>query len=213
MMLAEIVVLLFREQSAETLFHCIAESHRQDREAREARLLRLHEAEEAAKRLALQKRRSRHTRFGGTFAVAKLADATGGYSLKTDSFLHTPTASTDTNEAGKSHRARRRIVDTEAAGQSHRSPLAIRLVLHQHACSFIETAFNSLLPALEREIEHFGDLAGASDEVLHYDRMNFLRLLRLFLEFNRLQLQATPSAEDSADAFIAVRPGRCRKPS
>jgi hypothetical protein len=212
MMLAEIIVLLYREQSASSLFKCVAESQEQDREAREVRLRRLRKQEDEERAALLRTRRSRHPRFGGTFRVTMLKGSSKDtvpnqqveetYALRSDAFLHTPT-NLATNEAGKVHRTRRRINDTEAGGEGHRSPLEIRVALYEHACAFINTAFNAILPSIERELERYASLAGASDEVLHYDRMNYLRLVRLFLEFHRLQLEA--ARQTATDAQVGLR--------
>lgn len=180
-------MLLYREQSAETVFAVVAESKAQALEQREARLRAIHAKEKEEQSRRLLRAQARHSRFGGFFEVPTLATGTTEHRVRSGVAAHTPNAAI--LNADKNLRVRRKLADAETTGDLHRSPLELRIALYQHACSFLRDAFNVFIPAFEADISRYEASAGSVSEVVDYDRSNFLRLLRFFLEFHRLQLE------------------------
>ena len=230
-MLLEIVAQLFREQSAETLFSVVAETQRQEQMQREQRLRELKEAELsktfaetqcvrsrpllphvscalwagltpdfAARGCPYRKLRgARHSRFGTTFEVAALGDQSHRKSLGSALNLRTPGA---INESGKAHKAKRVLADVDAATSNRHSPLDVRGILYRTACSFVTEAYNWIMPAVASELERYRDSVGAQAEVLHYDRSNYLRIMRLCMELHRLQLEQESRSNKGQPATV-----------
>eukprot|EP00049_Salpingoeca_infusionum_P007691 m.124905 g.124905 ORF g.124905 m.124905 type:complete len:1399 (-) comp13788_c1_seq1:374-4570(-) len=190
LILTELVALLFREQTASSLIHCLTEERAKVKGDRDARLKALRIRDQQQHAAMHSKRHSRHSRFGGTFQVKSLAGSGVAIKVKTAATLTAP------EDIEDDRKRRRKVVEAHdgTTTASSFSPLAVRTVLYKHAVTFINDCYNVLIPLVERDLTKSAHASGVEAEVLHYDRANYLRMLRLFMEFHRLQLQEPQDA-------------------
>lgn len=192
MMLIEILMLLYREQTAASLFKCVEEQSKLSSNASvqlsAERLLSTRAGlQEEIRPTALHKnprKRSissntkvvrpygpRHSRFGGSFEVCSPAGAATHRRILTPAILRRQEGISD---EGKTRRVIKVLFDADAVSR-HESPPAVRICLYKHAVTIVRSCFNTIIPVIEDELGHMNL---KQLDLVHTDRMYYLQMLR-----------------------------------
>ncbi|XP_017084436.2 LOW QUALITY PROTEIN: protein timeless homolog [Drosophila eugracilis] len=170
----EIVCLLFREQSAESLADAslqrgLSEKQRDQQELMAAR------RRERARRQA-RPPPGRHSRFGGTYVIRNMKSVSDRDVICHQALERVTSIDFD-REKEQQKRSHRHI--QEEAQVTRRSAFTVRLCLREYCIEVLRSAYNTLVRQVRRVLERN---AGSSS----HDDSYLLWAIRFFMEFNRL---------------------------
>ncbi|XP_030370378.1 protein timeless homolog [Scaptodrosophila lebanonensis] len=170
----EILCLLYREQSAESLADASLQRSLSEKQRDQQELLAARRRERA-RRLA-RPPTGRHSRFGGTYVIRNMKSVSDR-----DVICHQPlervTAIDFDREKQRQKRPFREI--QEEAQVARRSAFTVRLCLREYCIEVLRSAYNTLVRQVRRVLERS---AGSSS----HDDSYLLWAIRFFMEFNRL---------------------------
>ncbi|EDW83278.2 uncharacterized protein Dwil_GK22409 [Drosophila willistoni] len=170
----EIICLLYREQSAESLADASMQRSVSEKQRDQQELL-------AARRRERSKRQARpppgrHSRFGGTYVIRNMKSVSDR-----DVICHQPlervSAIDFDREKQQQKRSHRHI--KEEAQVTRRSAFTVRLCLREYCIEVLRSAYNTLVRQVRRVLERNAGSTSHDDSYL-------LWAIRFFMEFNRL---------------------------
>ncbi|XP_001953059.3 protein timeless homolog [Drosophila ananassae] len=170
----EILCLLYREQSAESLADAslqrsVSEKQRDQQELMAAR------RRERARRQA-KPPPGRHSRFGGTYVIRNMKSVSDRDVICHQALERVSSIDFD-REKQQQKRSHRHI--KEEAQVTRRSAFTVRLCLREYCIEVLRSAYNTLVRQVRRVLERN---AGSSS----HDDSYLLWAIRFFMEFNRL---------------------------
>ncbi|XP_046584148.1 LOW QUALITY PROTEIN: protein timeless homolog [Haliotis rubra] len=175
MHLLEIVSLMFREQTPDTLACAGMQRSMSEKEKDQRELELIREKEQAQKKAHMFKHSSRHSRFGGTYVVANMKSITDRELIYHKAQADVKNFSLDSNKRPKKKpKNRQPIKDVEV---KRRSTLSIRLSLKEFCIQFLENAYNPLMYAVKDNL--------VRERTQEHDETYYLWAMRFFMEFCR----------------------------
>ncbi|XP_048237661.1 protein timeless homolog isoform X2 [Haliotis rufescens] len=175
MHLLEIVSLMFREQTPDTLACAGMQRSMSEKEKDERELEMIREKERAQKKANMLKHSTRHSRFGGTYVVANMKSISDRELIYHKAQADVKNFSLDSNKRPKKKpKNRQPIKDVEV---KRRSTLSIRLSLKEFCIQFLENAYNPLMYAVKDNL--------VRERTQEHDETYYLWAMRFFMEFCR----------------------------
>ncbi|XP_075147569.1 circadian regulator timeout [Haematobia irritans] len=170
----EILCLLYREQTAESLADASMQRSVNEKQRDEQELLAARRREK--QRTSTKPPPGRHSRFGGTYVIRNLKSVSDR-----DIICHQPlervTAIDFDREKQQQKRSFRHI--REEAQVTRRSAFSVRLCLREYCIEVLRSAYNTLVRQVRRVLERNSASTSHDDSYL-------LWAIRFFMEFNRL---------------------------
>ncbi|EDW59287.1 protein timeless homolog isoform X1 [Drosophila virilis] len=170
----EIICLLYREQSAESLADASLQRSLSEKQRDQQELL-------AARRREMARRQARpppgrHSRFGGTYVIRNMKSVSDR-----DIICHQPLQRVSAMDFDREKQAQKRSHrHIKEEGQvTRRSAFTVRLCLREYCIEVLRSAYNTLVRQVRRVLERN---AGSSS----HDDSYLLWAIRFFMEFNRL---------------------------
>ncbi|XP_067687307.1 protein timeless homolog [Haliotis asinina] len=175
MHLLEIVSLMFREQTPDTLACAGMQRSMSEKEKDQRELELIREKEKAQKKANMFKNSTRHSRFGGTYVVANMKSITDRELIYHKAQADVKNFSLDSNKRPKKKpKNRQPIKDVEV---KRRSTLSIRLSLKEFCIQFLENAYNPLMYSVKDNL--------VRERTQEHDETYYLWAMRFFMEFCR----------------------------
>ncbi|CAG7818750.1 unnamed protein product [Allacma fusca] len=172
----EIISLMLREQTGEQLAKSNLERSLSEKLKDERELMEMRAKESVHKSIQMNKVSSRHSRFGGTFAVRDLKAPSGR-----DLLCHKPITSVadlSLDVGKKVKRTARNRLPMNEVDSTRRSTLSIRLTLRGFCERFLKTSYNFLMGLVKDRIDR--------SKTQDHDETYYLWAIKFFMEFNRL---------------------------
>ncbi|XP_059218459.1 protein timeless homolog [Stomoxys calcitrans] len=170
----EILCLLYREQTAESLADASMQRSVSEKQRDEQELLAARRREK--QRTSAKPPPGRHSRFGGTYVIRNLKSVSDR-----DIICHQPlervTSIDFDREKQQQKRSFRHI--REEAQVKRRSAFSVRLCLREYCIEVLRSAYNTLVRQVRRVLERNSSSTSHDDSYL-------LWAIRFFMEFNRL---------------------------
>jgi hypothetical protein len=190
--LSEITVYLLRGQTPADLLASDEEDKQaaeMQRENADTKLRNMMAKEAKTAATTKSFRNTRHSRFGGAFEVKRLAtdDKAAFYSHALSSLKDPNTNMFPGSNAAPKPKKRAKNPDLDGNGGS-KSTRHVRQILKDFCRSFVEEAYNLIMPALFKSMEE--TKKDPRGKVLAADEVNYCTLLRFMMEFHRLDLNA-----------------------
>ena len=190
-LIMEIVVYLLRDQTPEGLVNAEgstdavmqASERMRKKQEREVKIQKHLEKEARNAAYAKTYGSTRHSRFGGSFEVKATATDTKSkfYKQSISSLKHANRLLID---KGKQSRVKKKAYNAEVDNTNPReSSGQVRKILRQFCSSFLEDAYNLLMPAIYQSIK---SNEGKGDKLMQYDEVHYCQMMRFFMEFQRL---------------------------
>nr|AAQ22497.1 RE03551p [Drosophila melanogaster]AAY33504.1 RE03647p [Drosophila melanogaster] len=170
----EIVCLLFRGQSAESLADASLQRSLSEKQRDQQELLAARRRERA--RRQARPPPGRHSRFGGTYVVRNMKSVSDRDVICHQALERVSSIDFD-REKQQQKRSHRHI--QEEAQVTRRSAFTVRLCLREYCIEVLRSAYNTLVRQVRRVLERN---AGSSS----HDDSYLLWAIRFFMEFNRL---------------------------
>ncbi|EDW97197.2 protein timeless homolog [Drosophila yakuba] len=170
----EIVCLLFREQSAESLADASLQRSLSEKQRDQQELLAARRRERA--RRQARPPPGRHSRFGGTYVIRNMKSVSDRDVICHQALERVSSIDFD-REKQQQKRSHRHI--QEEAQVTRRSAFTVRLCLREYCIEVLRSAYNTLVRQVRRVLERN---AGSSS----HDDSYLLWAIRFFMEFNRL---------------------------
>ncbi|EDV93232.1 GH18380 [Drosophila grimshawi] len=170
----EIICLLFREQSAESLADASLQRSLSEKQRDQQELLAARRRENA--RRQARPPPGRHSRFGGTYVIRNMKSVSDR-----DIICHQPLQRVSAIDFDREKQAQKRSHRhiKEEAQVTRRSAFTVRLCLREYCIEVLRSAYNTLVRQVRRVLERN---AGSSS----HDDSYLLWAIRFFMEFNRL---------------------------
>ncbi|EDW24891.1 GL24394 [Drosophila persimilis] len=170
----EIVCLLYREQSAESLADASLQRSLSEKQRDQQELLAARRRERA--RRQARPPTGRHSRFGGTYVIRNMKSVSDRDVICHQALERVSSIDFD-REKQQQKRSHRHI--KEEAQVTRRSAFTVRLCLREYCTEVLRSAYNTLVRQVRRVLERN---AGSSS----HDDSYLLWAIRFFMEFNRL---------------------------
>ncbi|XP_070072337.1 protein timeless homolog [Drosophila takahashii] len=170
----EIVCLLFREQSAESLADASLQRSLSEKQRDQQELLAARRRERA--RRQARPPPGRHSRFGGTYVIRNMKSVSDRDVICHQALERVTSIDFDRE---KEHQKRSHRHVQEEAQVTRRSAFTVRLCLREYCIEVLRSAYNTLVRQVRRVLERN---AGSSS----HDDSYLLWAIRFFMEFNRL---------------------------
>ncbi|XP_033235075.1 protein timeless homolog [Drosophila pseudoobscura] len=170
----EIVCLLYREQSAESLADASLQRSLSEKQRDQQELLAARRRERA--RRQARPPTGRHSRFGGTYVIRNMKSVSDRDVICHQALERVASIDFD-REKQQQKRSHRHI--KEEAQVTRRSAFTVRLCLREYCTEVLRSAYNTLVRQVRRVLERN---AGSSS----HDDSYLLWAIRFFMEFNRL---------------------------
>ncbi|XP_017143003.1 protein timeless homolog [Drosophila miranda] len=170
----EIVCLLYREQSAESLADASLQRSLGEKQRDQQELLAARRRERA--RRQARPPTGRHSRFGGTYVIRNMKSVSDRDVICHQALERVSSIDFD-REKQQQKRSHRHI--KEEAQVTRRSAFTVRLCLREYCTEVLRSAYNTLVRQVRRVLERN---AGSSS----HDDSYLLWAIRFFMEFNRL---------------------------
>ncbi|XP_017110468.1 protein timeless homolog [Drosophila elegans] len=170
----EIVCLLYREQSAESLADASLQRSLSEKQRDQQELLAARRRERA--RRQARPPTGRHSRFGGTYVIRNMKSVSDRDVICHQALERVSAIDFD-REKEQQKRSHRHI--KEEAQVTRRSAFTVRLCLREYCIEVLRSAYNTLVRQVRRVLERN---AGSSS----HDDSYLLWAIRFFMEFNRL---------------------------
>ncbi|XP_036673902.3 protein timeless homolog isoform X1 [Drosophila suzukii] len=170
----EIVCLLFREQSAESLADASLQRSLSEKQRDQQELLAARRRERA--RRQARPPPGRHSRFGGTYVIRNMKSVSDRDVICHQALERVTSIDFDRE---KEHQKRSHRHIQEEAQVTRRSAFTVRLCLREYCIEVLRSAYNTLVRQVRRVLERN---AGSSS----HDDSYLLWAIRFFMEFNRL---------------------------
>lgn len=170
----EILCLLFREQSAESLADASLQRSASEKQRDEQELIAARRREK--QRLIARPPAGRHSRFGGTYVIQNFRSVSDKDTICHQSLERAIAIDFDREKERqkKSHR----IIKEESAS-TRRSAFTVRLCLREFCIEVLRSAYNTLVRQVRRVLERNSGSTSHDDSYL-------LWAVKFFMEFNRL---------------------------
>ncbi|XP_001998905.3 protein timeless homolog [Drosophila mojavensis] len=170
----EIICLLYREQSAESLADASLQRSLSEKQRDQQELLAARRREHA--RRQARPPLGRHSRFGGTYVIRNMKSVSDR-----DIICHQPLQRVSAMDFDRDKQAQKRSHRhiKEEAQVTRRSAFTVRLCLREYCIEVLRSAYNTLVRQVRRVLERN---AGSSS----HDDSYLLWAIRFFMEFNRL---------------------------
>ncbi|XP_033625344.1 protein timeless homolog [Asterias rubens] len=173
---AEIITLMFREQTPEQVATAGEARLASERQKDEQELEMIRQRELAEKRAKVKAGSARHSRFGGTFCIKNLKSISDRDIIYHSAVQNSNNITFDKKkEPKKKPKNRMPMKDTSV---TRRSTLSIRLFLKEFCILFVENCYNSLMHAVKDHIVH--------QRAQENDDSFYLWTMRFFMAFNRV---------------------------
>ncbi|BFF90723.1 protein timeless homolog [Drosophila madeirensis] len=170
----EIVCLLYREQTAESLADASLQRSLSEKQRDQQELLAARRRERA--RRQARPPTGRHSRFGGTYVIRNMKSVSDRDVICHQALERVSAIDFD-REKQQQKRSHRHI--KEEAQVTRRSAFTVRLCLREYCIEVLRSAYNTLVRQVRRVLERN---AGSSS----HDDSYLLWAIRFFMEFNRL---------------------------
>ncbi|XP_017020269.1 protein timeless homolog [Drosophila kikkawai] len=170
----EILCLLYREQSAESLADASLQRSLSEKQRDQQELLAARRRERA--RRQARPPPGRHSRFGGTYVIRNMKSVSDRDVICHQALERVSSIDFD-REKEQQKRSHRHI--KEEAQVTRRSAFTVRLCLREYCIEVLRSAYNTLVRQVRRVLERN---AGSSS----HDDSYLLWAIRFFMEFNRL---------------------------
>ncbi|KAH8243662.1 hypothetical protein KR032_009171 [Drosophila birchii] len=170
----EILCLLYREQSAESLADASMQRSLSEKQRDQQELLAARRRERA--RRQARPPPGRHSRFGGTYVIRNMKSVSDRDVICHQALERVSSIDFD-REKEQQKRSHRHI--KEEAQVTRRSAFTVRLCLREYCIEVLRSAYNTLVRQVRRVLERN---AGSSS----HDDSYLLWAIRFFMEFNRL---------------------------
>ncbi|XP_022211508.2 LOW QUALITY PROTEIN: protein timeless homolog [Drosophila obscura] len=170
----EILCLLYREQSAESLADASLQRSLGEKQRDQQELLAARRRERA--RRQARPPTGRHSRFGGTYVIRNMKSVSDRDVICHQALERVASIDFD-REKQQQKRSHRHI--KEEAQVTRRSAFTVRLCLREYCIEVLRSAYNTLVRQVRRVLERN---AGSSS----HDDSYLLWAIRFFMEFNRL---------------------------
>ncbi|XP_020811280.1 protein timeless homolog [Drosophila serrata] len=170
----EILCLLYREQSAESLADASLQRSLSEKQRDQQELLAARRRERA--RRQARPPPGRHSRFGGTYVIRNMKSVSDRDVICHQALERVSSIDFDRE---KEHQKRSHRHIQEEAQVTRRSAFTVRLCLREYCIEVLRSAYNTLVRQVRRVLERN---AGSSS----HDDSYLLWAIRFFMEFNRL---------------------------
>ncbi|KAH8335679.1 hypothetical protein KR074_009096, partial [Drosophila pseudoananassae] len=170
----EILCLLYREQSAESLADASLQRSLSEKQRDQQELMAARRRERA--RRQAKPPPGRHSRFGGTYVIRNMKSVSDRDVICHQALERVSSIDFD-REKQQQKRSHRHI--KEEAQVTRRSAFTVRLCLREYCIEVLRSAYNTLVRQVRRVLERN---AGSSS----HDDSYLLWAIRFFMEFNRL---------------------------
>ncbi|XP_037944705.1 protein timeless homolog [Teleopsis dalmanni] len=170
----EIICLLFREQSAESLADALLQRSASEKQRDEQELLAARRREK--QHCVSKPPPGRHSRFGGTYVIRNFKSVSDQ-----DIICHQPLERVTTIDFDREKEQQKRSFRhvKEEAQIVRRSAFSVRLCLREYCIEVLRSAYNTFVRQVKRVVERNSGSTSHDDSYL-------LWAIRFFMEFNRL---------------------------
>ncbi|XP_012938690.1 protein timeless homolog [Aplysia californica] len=176
MHIMEIISLMFREQSPETLASAGVQRSTTEKQRDQKQLEQAREKERAQKKANILKFSARHSRFGGTYVIQDMKSISDSNVIYHKPLCEVKSFSYDDGKSRKKISKNRAPIRTD--NPTRRSTLSMRLSLKEFCVQFLVNAYNPLMRAVKDGLTR--------KTTQDNDETYYLWAMRFFMEFCRL---------------------------